>query len=101
MLSVLNYVDGRFVGSRDSFPDIDPVDGAAHAEVFGADRELLDAAVESARDARRGGMLRVRPEMHHDSGSLTVRIAPVPNRRYINAPSRIIDLVDHPVVADA
>ena len=49
-----NYVAGKFVSGRAQFPDINPADGTVIAKVAEADRDLVDAAVQSARQAFRG-----------------------------------------------
>jgi aminomuconate-semialdehyde/2-hydroxymuconate-6-semialdehyde dehydrogenase len=49
-----NYVDGQFVRGPREFPDINPADGAAIAQVSEADESLVNRAVESARRALNG-----------------------------------------------
>jgi aminomuconate-semialdehyde/2-hydroxymuconate-6-semialdehyde dehydrogenase len=49
-----NYIAGKFVPGKSQFPDINPADGTVIAEVSEADRNLVDAAVQSARRAFRG-----------------------------------------------
>ena len=46
-----NYVDGQFVRGPREFPDINPADGTAIAQVSEADESLVNQAVESARRA--------------------------------------------------
>ncbi|HVI79617.1 MAG TPA: 2-hydroxymuconic semialdehyde dehydrogenase, partial [Candidatus Acidoferrum sp.] len=60
--SIQNYIDGKFVGGRREFPDVNPADGSVIAQVSEADRDLVDAAVQTARRALRGewGRLGVR-----------------------------------------
>lgn len=74
-----NYVDGRFIASPDIFPDVDPVDGTVHAQVHGADRDLLDAAVHCARAARKGPWGRTSPD---DRRQLLHRVAGIIERRF-------------------
>jgi aminomuconate-semialdehyde/2-hydroxymuconate-6-semialdehyde dehydrogenase len=52
--SIQNYVDGKFVGGRREFADVNPADGSVIAQVAEADAELVNAAVEAAREALRG-----------------------------------------------
>ena len=49
-----NYVDGQFVRGPREFPDINPADGTAIAQVSEADESLVNQAVESARRALNG-----------------------------------------------
>jgi aminomuconate-semialdehyde/2-hydroxymuconate-6-semialdehyde dehydrogenase len=49
-----NYIAGKFVSGKSQFPDINPADGTVIAEVTEADRDLVDAAVQSARTALPG-----------------------------------------------
>ncbi len=60
--SIQNYVDGKFVGGKRHFTDVNPADGTIVAEVGEADADLVDAAVQAARRAQRGewGRLSVR-----------------------------------------
>jgi aminomuconate-semialdehyde/2-hydroxymuconate-6-semialdehyde dehydrogenase len=60
--SILNYIDGRFAGSKREFADVNPADGSVIAQVSEADASLVDEAVCSARKALRGewGKLGVR-----------------------------------------
>src|SRR5581483_6271478 len=60
--SIQNYVDGKFVGGKREFTDVNPADGTIVAEVGEADADLVDAAVQAARRAQRGewGRLSVR-----------------------------------------
>jgi aminomuconate-semialdehyde/2-hydroxymuconate-6-semialdehyde dehydrogenase len=46
-----NYIDGKFVGSKSHFQDVNPADGSVIAEVAEADRDHVDAAVQAARKA--------------------------------------------------
>src|SRR5215472_13817455 len=57
-----NYIDGKFVGGKREFADVNPADGSVIAQVTEADREQVDAAVQAARRAIRGewGQLGVR-----------------------------------------
>jgi aminomuconate-semialdehyde/2-hydroxymuconate-6-semialdehyde dehydrogenase len=49
-----NYVNGAFVPSAATFPDISPVDGSVVGMVHEADADLVDAAVRAARAALDG-----------------------------------------------
>lgn len=57
-----NYINGKFVGGKRGFPDVNPADGSVIAEVSEADQELVNHAVEGARGALHGewGRLSVR-----------------------------------------
>ena len=50
----LNYVDGAFVSTAKTFPNICPVNGTKLAYVFEADAALTDRAVQAARAALKG-----------------------------------------------
>jgi aminomuconate-semialdehyde/2-hydroxymuconate-6-semialdehyde dehydrogenase len=52
--SILNYIDGQFVGGKQEFADVNPADGSAIAQVTAADQSLVDHAVQAARKALRG-----------------------------------------------
>jgi len=52
--SILNYIDGQFVRGKQEFADINPADGTLIAQVWEADRGLVDSAVVAARLALRG-----------------------------------------------
>jgi aminomuconate-semialdehyde/2-hydroxymuconate-6-semialdehyde dehydrogenase len=52
--SIQNYVDGKFVRGKREFSDVNPADGSVIAQVSEADRDLVDAAVQAARQALRG-----------------------------------------------
>jgi len=52
--SILNYIGGRFVKGKRNFADINPADGSVIAEVSEADRDLVDEAVDAARQALGG-----------------------------------------------
>ena len=54
MKSIQNYIDGKFVGGKREFADVNPADGSVIAQVEEADAELVNAAVEAARKALRG-----------------------------------------------
>lgn len=54
MKSIQNYIDGKFVGGRREFADVNPADGSVIAQVAEADADLVDAAVQAARKALRG-----------------------------------------------
>ena len=54
MKLIQNYIDGEFVSSKSQFNDINPADGSVIAEVSEADKDQVDAAVQSARLALRG-----------------------------------------------
>jgi aminomuconate-semialdehyde/2-hydroxymuconate-6-semialdehyde dehydrogenase len=56
---IQNYVDGKFVGGKHQFADLNPADGTVIAEVSEADRDLVDAAVGAARRAVKGAWGRV------------------------------------------
>ncbi len=60
--SILNYIDGQFVGGKREFADVNPADGSVIAQVAEADQDLVDDAVRAARKALRGewGRLTVR-----------------------------------------
>jgi aminomuconate-semialdehyde/2-hydroxymuconate-6-semialdehyde dehydrogenase len=62
MKSIQNYIDGKFVSGKREFADINPADGTVVAQVSEADRDQVDAAVQSARRALRGewGKLSIR-----------------------------------------
>ena len=62
MKSILNFIDGQFVGGRREFADVNPADGSVIAQVAEADACLVDDAVQAARKALRGewGRLTVR-----------------------------------------
>jgi aminomuconate-semialdehyde/2-hydroxymuconate-6-semialdehyde dehydrogenase len=51
---IQNHIDGAFVGSKRAFPDVNPADGTVIAHVAEAGRDLVEAAVHSARKALRG-----------------------------------------------
>jgi aminomuconate-semialdehyde/2-hydroxymuconate-6-semialdehyde dehydrogenase len=59
---IQNYIAGKFVRGSREFADVNPADGSEIAQVTEADRDLVDAAVQSARKALRGewGRLGVR-----------------------------------------
>jgi len=52
--SILNYIDGQFVGGKSEFADINPADGSVIAQVAEADQGLVDEAVGAARQALSG-----------------------------------------------
>jgi len=52
--SILNYIDGQFVGGKREFTDVNPADGTVIAQVAEADQGMVDAAVAAARKALRG-----------------------------------------------
>ena len=54
MKSIQNYIDGKFIGGRREFADVNPADGRVIGQVAEADAELVDAAVQAARKALRG-----------------------------------------------
>lgn len=60
--SIQNYIDGKFVGSKREFADVNPADGSVIAQVAEADRDQVDAAVHASQKALRGewGRLSVR-----------------------------------------
>ena len=49
-----NFIGGEFVASGDLFENITPVDGSLLSRVHEATREIVDRAVDAARDAYRG-----------------------------------------------
>jgi aminomuconate-semialdehyde/2-hydroxymuconate-6-semialdehyde dehydrogenase len=59
---IQNYIDGKFVRGVHEFADVNPADGTVIAQVWEADRALVDAAVGAARSALGGewGRLGVR-----------------------------------------
>ena len=54
MKTFLNYIDGRFVGGKSEFADVNPADGTVIASVAEADQSSVDEAVHAARKALRG-----------------------------------------------
>jgi aminomuconate-semialdehyde/2-hydroxymuconate-6-semialdehyde dehydrogenase len=54
MKSILNYINGQFIGSQREFADINPANGTSIAQVAEADQQLVDDAVQAARQASRG-----------------------------------------------
>ena len=60
--SILNYVGGEFVRGNREFADVNPADGSVIAQVYEADKPLVDDAVHAARTALKGewGRLGVR-----------------------------------------
>jgi aminomuconate-semialdehyde/2-hydroxymuconate-6-semialdehyde dehydrogenase len=51
---IQNYIDGKFVGGKSRFADVNPATGVVIADVAEADKEQVDDAVHSARRALRG-----------------------------------------------
>lgn len=51
MKLIQNYIDGQFVRGTGEFADVNPADGSVIAQVSEADRDLVDRAVQSAREA--------------------------------------------------
>jgi len=51
---IQNYIDGKFVGGKSRFADVNPATGVVIADVAEADKEQVDDAVQSARRALRG-----------------------------------------------
>ena len=51
MKFIQNYIDGQFVRGASEFADVNPADGSVIAQVSEADRDLVDRAVQSARNA--------------------------------------------------
>jgi len=51
---LLHFVDGQFVDSAESFPNISPVDGSELSRVAEAGKDVVDAAVRAAKCAQRG-----------------------------------------------
>jgi aminomuconate-semialdehyde/2-hydroxymuconate-6-semialdehyde dehydrogenase len=56
-----HFVDGQFIDSADSFPNISPIDGSELSRVAEASKEQVDAAVRAAKRAQDGvwGSLKV------------------------------------------
>lgn len=54
MKCIQNYIDGKFVGGKAEFADVNPADGSVIAQVSEADRDQVDAAVLAARHALDG-----------------------------------------------
>lgn len=79
MKLIQNYIDGKFVGGRREFADVNPADGSVIAQVTEADRDRVDAAVQAARRAIRGewGRLGIR-----DRAAKLQRIADVIESRF-------------------
>ena len=48
---IQNYIDGQFVRGKRDFPDVNPADGSAVAQVTEADQSQVDDAVRAARKA--------------------------------------------------
>lgn len=59
---IQNYIDGKFVGGKSQFADVNPAYGTVIAEVTEADKGQVDHAVQAGRRALRGewGRLSVR-----------------------------------------
>ncbi len=49
-----HFVDGQFVDSAESFPNISPVDGSELSRVAEASKDVVDAAVRAAKRAQHG-----------------------------------------------
>ena len=62
MKFIQNYIDGQFVRGASEFADVNPADGSVIAQVSEADRDLVDRAVQSARNA-----------LNHEWGRSSVR----------------------------
>src|SRR5579864_6758402 len=64
---IQNYIGGKFVGGKSCFADVNPATGVVIAEVAEADKEQIDQAVQSARNAPRGkwGLSSVRERAAH------------------------------------
>ena len=54
MKSILNYINGQFIGSQREFADVNPANGTSIAQVAEAGQQLVDDAVQAARRASRG-----------------------------------------------
>jgi aminomuconate-semialdehyde/2-hydroxymuconate-6-semialdehyde dehydrogenase len=52
--SILNYIDGQYVGGKREFADLNPADGSVIAQVTEADESLVDDAVRAAGKALHG-----------------------------------------------
>ena len=48
---IQNFIDGQFVRGKRDFPDVNPADGSAVAQVTEADQSQVDDAVRAARKA--------------------------------------------------
>lgn len=53
-IQYLNYVDGRFVQTHRTFPNVSPINGKEIGVVHEADAVLVDQAVQAAREALNG-----------------------------------------------
>ena len=62
MKVIQNYINGKFVGSKREFADVNPADGSVVAQVTEADQGQVDAAVGAARQA-----------LHSEWGKIGVR----------------------------
>ena len=56
---IQNYINGKFVGSKREFADLNPADGSVIAQVAEADRDQVDAGVQAARRALYGEWAKV------------------------------------------
>ncbi len=74
-----NYVDGEFVATGRTFPNISPVDGSVLAHVHEADAALVDRAVQSARRAMEGPWGKSSPE---ERARLLHRVADIIESRH-------------------
>jgi aminomuconate-semialdehyde/2-hydroxymuconate-6-semialdehyde dehydrogenase len=52
--SILNYIDGQYLGGKREFADLNPADGSVIAQVTEADESLVDDAVRAAGKALHG-----------------------------------------------
>jgi aminomuconate-semialdehyde/2-hydroxymuconate-6-semialdehyde dehydrogenase len=59
---IQNYIDGRFVGGKEEFADVNPADGSLIAQVTAADEAQVSEAVSAARRA-----------LHREWGRIGVR----------------------------
>ncbi len=78
MKSILNYIDGQFVGGQREFADVNPADGSIIAHVAEADRAIVDDAVQAARNALQGewGRLAIRERaarLHKIAGAIEAK----------------------------
>lgn len=55
MQVIQNYIDGKFVGGKRQFADVNPANGKMIAQVSEADQDQVDQAVQAAHKALSGG----------------------------------------------
>lgn len=61
-----HFVDGAFIDSADSFPNISPVDGRELSRVAEASKDVVDAAVAAAKRGQRGPWGKLNPSERAD-----------------------------------